>query len=465
MDGISKTQLLLREYALVLVFLVFVALSLCRSALAEEAAPPTRPLGRDLTPYTAPTEPGSSLPKVPEPTGEIGLRDALAAALQGNPELASLSWEIRSREAQTLQANIRPNPELSVEVENFAGSGEQHGFDASEITISLAQLVELGGKRVKRTRVAELEMVLASWDYETKRVAVLTDTAKAFLLVLALQERANLVRELEAISSESVRSVASTVKAGAVSPIEEDRARVTLERVQLEAVRASKELEAARALLSATWGADTASFSRVQGDLHRSPEPPELERILAVSVESPEIARWNTEVAEREARLSLERAHRIPDIAVSIGGRYYAQGDDLGLVASFSVPLPLFDRNRGNILAARYQSSRAGAERRSAEVTVRSQITSAYRALEAAFIEVVALRDQIIPRAARVFDETRRGYATGLFRYVEVLDAQRTLFEAKRELLDVLTAYHIVATDIERLIATPLDQLQNTQRP
>ncbi|MCZ7619842.1 MAG: TolC family protein [Myxococcota bacterium] len=322
----------------------------------------------------------------------------------------------------------------------------------------------LGGKRASRKRVAQAETSLATWEYEARRVAVLTDTTKAFLLVLALQERLNLVRELESLGNETLRSVSSTVRSGAVSPIEEDRARVALERVQLEAVRAAKDLESARVLLAASWGATSARYSRALGDLDRAPEPPPLDRLLAATTESPEIARWNAEVEEREARLALARAQRIPDVFASVGGRYYGEGEDLGLVAQLSVPIPLFDRNRGNILDARHRIARASAERRSAEVGVRSQLESALRSLEAAHAEVLALRDRIIPRATHVYDETRRGYATGLFRYVEVLDAQRTLFEAREDLLTTLTTYHAVATDIERLTATPLQQFDDTER-
>lgn len=431
-------------------------------AAEPEVSP--RPLGRALPAYTAPADPTSAGLESPEPGGDLTLRDALAAALRGNPELASLSFEIRSREARALQANLRPNPQLGVEVEDFGGSGDVSGFDASQTTISLAQLVEIGGKRTGRKRVAQAETSLASWDYEARRVAVLTDTTKAFLLVLALQERLDLVHELESLGKESLRSVASTVRSGAVSPIEEDRARVALERVQLEAVRAAKDLEAARVLLAASWGATSASYSRALGDLDRAPDPPALDRLLAATTESPEIARWNAEVEEREARLALARAQRTPDVVASIGGRYYGEGEDLGLVAQLSVPIPLFDRNRGNILDARHRIARAAAERRSAEVSVRSQLESALRSLEAAHAEVLALRDRIIPRATRVYDETRRGYATGLFRYVEVLDAQRTLFEAREDLLTTLTTYHAVATDIERLTAAPLQQFGDTER-
>ena len=240
---------------------------------------------------------------------------------------------------------------------------------------------------------------------------------------------------------------------------------MNLERVQLEAARSAKDLETARALLAATWGESTAGFARVKGELGTIPDLPPLAALLAAAPESPELARWNAEIAQREAAIALERSRRTPDLTVSLGARHFAEGSEAGLVAGISVPLPLFNRNRGNVLDARYRLARSKAERLLADVSVRSGLSAVYQDLAIAYSEAEALRERIIPRAQRVFQETRRGYATGLFRYVEVLDAQRTLFDARRELLDALAAFHLAVTDAERLIGTPLAELSGRSTP
>ncbi len=438
--------------------------SLAAPAFADDPATPRR-LGRELLVLEVPRDPEQPAAAAELPTGEITLRDAIAASLRGSPALATAGYDVRAREAQAIQAAARPNPELALELEDFAGSGSRSGLDGAQTTISLGQLVELGGKRAARVKLAERDTTLAGWDFETRRIAVLTDATKAFVAVLALQEREALVAELASLAGETLRSVASTVRAGAVSPVEEERARVNLERVQLEVARSAKELETARVLLAATWGESAASFGRVRGELGALPALPPLAALLAAAPESPELARWNSEIAQREAAIALEHTRRTPDLTVSVGARHFAEGSDAALVAGISVPLPLFNRNRGNILDARYRLARAEAERRLADVSVRSGVTAIYQDLAIAHSEAEALRDRIIPRAQRVFQETRRGYATGLFRYVEVLDAQRTLFDARRELLDALAAFHLAATDAERLTGTPLAELSGRSTP
>jgi cobalt-zinc-cadmium efflux system outer membrane protein len=82
-----------------------------------------------------------------ENKADLSLADALALALAHNPELATFSYEMRIQEANALQASLLPNPEFDAEIENFAGSGSLNGFDESELTLSIGQLIELGGKR------------------------------------------------------------------------------------------------------------------------------------------------------------------------------------------------------------------------------------------------------------------------------------------------------------------------------
>ncbi|MCC6641114.1 MAG: TolC family protein [Deltaproteobacteria bacterium] len=430
-------------------------------ARADDGVAP-RALGHGIPTFEAPAEPETDrIAQTEDPTGDLGLAEALRHALLRSPELADVSWEIRTREALALQASLLPNPEVSIETEQLGGTQDRDTIDSHQATLSIAQLVELGGKRSARVRLARAETTLAQWDFEAKRLAVVTDTARAFVRVLALQQRSELTKSLEDLATDTVRSVEATVSTGAVSPIETDRARVQLERIQLQALRTRHELEVARTLLAATWGASTASFTRAVGDLAAVTAPPPLEALAALVPENPDVARWNAEIAEREAALALERARRIPDVTIGSGPRYYTEAHDVALVMSVSVPLPLFDQNQGNILDSRHRLRRAAFDRRAAEVTVRSQLTATYQALAAAFGEVESLRDRVIPDAERVHRASREAYGRGLFRYVEVLDAQRTLFEARSQLVDALAAYHTAVADIERLTSTPLSASAN----
>lgn len=425
------------------------------TATAEE--PNRRALGGELPSYEAPRDPSAAVEgSVAQPVGAVSLRDALGAALLGSPDLAKFSFERRAAEARALQARALPNPEVETEVEDFAGRGSRSGFRGSQTTLRLWQLVELGGKRGQRMLAASLESDLSAWDYEVARLAVLTDVTKAFLLVLSLQERAHLADESLGVAETAVRSVDASVRTGAVSPVEAARARVAKERAATERSRVGRELDAARAQLAASLGGHGARFERVDGDLEEIDSPPALEALLDELADNPDIARWGTEIARRRALLDLERARMTPDVTLSLGGRFYADDDSAGAVGSVSVPLPLFDRNRGNVLAAHQELNAASAEKRRSEVRARAELEAAYQALRSAYDTVRAIDERVLPQAQEAFDGAQRAYASGLFRYVEVLDAQRTLFEVKAEHIDALVAYHTARADAERLIGAPL---------
>src|SRR5262249_23572429 len=146
----------------------------------------------------------------------------------------AFSWEVRAREAHTIQAGLLPNPALETEFEDFAGSGFRRGWNVAQSTVGLAQLVELGGKRAKRYRLATLEKDLAGWDYETRRLSVLATTTKAFIAVLVTQDRLALAEELVQLATRTVTTVAGTVKTGAVSPVEQARAEVARAQAEIE---------------------------------------------------------------------------------------------------------------------------------------------------------------------------------------------------------------------------------------
>jgi cobalt-zinc-cadmium efflux system outer membrane protein len=249
------------------------------------------------------------------------------------------------------------------------------------------------------------------------------------------------------------------VRAGATSPVEASRAAVAAEQVGIERERTSRALEASRAALAAAWGARVATFERVIGDLDSVAPPPDYASLSRALADDPDVARWATEVAAREAALASERAQRVPDLTFELGPRFYGEGSRAAMVAGFSVPLPLWDRRRGGVLQAEYRLKRAAAERAAAEVAAEAQLRSAYEALAAAQAEVVALRERALPAAQSAYSGALEGYRTGRFRYLEVLDAQRTLFELRGSQIDALAAYHTAAADLERLTGTPLDRL------
>jgi len=414
--------------------------------------PEPRPLGRDLP--TIQLDAGATEPPVVR--GDLTLRQALSLSLLHSPELASFSWEVRAREAAALQAGLLPNPELGIEMENFAGSGDYQGINSAETTVTLSQLVELGGKGAKRRANATLETDLAGWDFETRRLDVLTATAKAFVTLLTAQERLAQAEELANLAENFFGTVSARVEAGKVSPVEEARAQVPLAMARVARERARLALEAGRKELAALWGDDSATFDRAVGALGSIVPVPPLEQLAPLVDQNPDVARWKTEEQQRSAKLELERANAIPDLTLYAGGRNIRDTSDNAIVAGLSIPIPLFDRNQGGIAAAHAARGKALSESRAAHNRALAALSSNYRDLKAAFLEVRTLEEQILPAAEQSFEATDFGYREGKFGFLEVLDAQRTFFEVKGQYLEALAAYHEARAGVERLIGASL---------
>ena len=431
--------------------------------VADSALEPRR-LGRELQTYHAPAEFGvdeHAATTFTEPTGLLTVPTALAAALLNSPALAAFSWEVRAREAHALQAGLRPNPEVGFEVEEFGGGGRT-AFDGPETTFLLGQLLELGDKRAKRQRLATLERDLAAWDYETRRLDVLTTVAKVFVVTLAAQERVSLEEEQVQLAQEVLQTVARQVKAGAVSPVEETRAQVALASSRVELSQRKRERTAAQLQLGATWGSTAVTFSAVSGDLETIVPPPSADDLLPHLIHNPDIARWSVEKEQRHAALELEQARQIPNVEVGAGVRYFNADTSAALVFETRMPLMLFDRNQGGIQEAHARLAKAEAEQRAAQVQTRATLAAAHQSLVSAFEQVSALRDSIIPQAQSAFEGVSLAYQRGRLRYLDVLDARRTLFKLRGQYVAALASYHTAVADVERLIAEPLAALDHT---
>ncbi|MDH3585269.1 MAG: TolC family protein, partial [Phycisphaerae bacterium] len=428
-------------------------------ALYDQGWVTPRPLAADVASHRPPARPlgaGEVAGAIPGIEGVVTARSALAAALLHNPNLQSFSWEMRVREARALQAGLRPNPEVGIEIENFAGSGATSGFDSAETTALLSQLIPLGGKTTKRRRVAELDRDLAGWDYEAARLDLATKVAVALVGVEAAQRREHLAVDKLEIARQLYAAADQKVLAGAAPPLERTRATVLQETSRIGVRRARQALAAARHDLAATWGAERPVFERVAVDLQRIRPIPAYDVIRARLPQSPRLARWATEISRREAQVDLARAGRVADVTAGAGVRRLEQSDDTAAVVEFSVPLALFDRNQGGILEARYALAKARAQEQVEHLDARTALARAHQELDTAFIEAAALRDTVLPAAQQAFAAVNKSYRAGQSSYLQVLDAQQSFFDARDRYIEALAAYHGAVAAVEGMTGQPL---------
>ncbi len=393
----------------------------------------------------------------------LTLEEAVSRALQGNPKLQVFGLEQPIRTALATQAGRKPNPELDLELENFAGSGAVGGLDATEYTLSIGQLMERGGKRARRFETARLQADLADWDYRTVRLDVIGRTGRAFISVLQAQERLQLSERMIEVAGQELEAVKRRIEAGSASPIELTRAEVSLATAELDRTRRLLDLESARNGLAALWGDAEATFGRAVGALERVPAPPTLESLTGRLENNPDLARWRTEQARRRANLSLQQAMGSVDVTARAGIRRFAETGDNAFVLGLSLPLAVHDRNRGNIRAAQYGIEQATLAQRAAALDLRVALSASYLQLQTAFTEITTLREKILPAAQQAMTRAEEAYGRGLFSFTDVLAVRLNYFQLQERYVTSLARYHLRITDLERLVAGPLDSNPSAQ--
>jgi cobalt-zinc-cadmium efflux system outer membrane protein len=398
-----------------------------------------------------------------EPRNALTLKQALALALLKHPDLASYSLEIRAREARALQAGAFPNPEIELEIENWGGNKDRRRFEAAESTLAISQLIEVSGKRSKRQQAAVLEKENAGWDYEAKRLDVLTEVNKTFVTAVTEQERLAFIEDLYRLALQSRDIAAARVEAGKASPIDETRSSAELGKTKIELERAKTSLDAARKRLALACGLEAPSFGNIQGELALAASIPSFDELASRIGKNPDLARWSTETAQRRALVNLERANRIPDPSIRAGVRRFNENKETAFIAAISFPLPLFNGNSGSIAEAELRLAKAEKEQRAAELKTRAALTDAYQTLTSAFDEANALKNEVIPALQSAYDAVQEGYRYRKFGQIDVLDAQRTLFESRNRYVDARGSFLKAFADIERLTgAGPEPRLKPT---
>lgn len=391
---------------------------------------------------------GPSVSHAVEVAGPLTLQSALALAMKANPELSAAQYELQAVEASVLQAGVLPNPSLELGVEDTRRQ-------TRESTLQLSQSIELGGKRSARTTAAERGRDAAMAELNAKRAEVRAAVIAGFFDVLSAQERMRLAQESVELAQRATTIASKRVASGKVSPVEETKARVAESSVRLELAQARSELVSARKRLSATWGNPAPRFEMVDGQLDIVPELPELSILSQRLVTAPVLTRARHEVDRRQALAQVERSQRIPDLTVSLGVK---RSEELGrnqAVIGLSVPLPLFNSNRGNVLESLRRVDKARDELSAAEIRLDGELAQAYEKLSVSRQEAESLQKDVVPGAQSAYDAAAKGFEFGKFGFLDVLDAQRTLLQAKSQYLRALSEAHRAAADIDRILGEP----------
>ena len=390
----------------------------------------------------------------PGTPSSIDLPTAIRLALD-QPAVRAAAHEVSASEATVDQAGRLPNPELE-----YLREGQQAGTRTT--TVQINQPIELGGKRQARVALAQGAVGLAKSEQMVLRQQVRSDVIASYYEVLVAQQRQELARALSELARKSVEVAGKRVAAGKISPIDETKARLAAVDAATELNQATAQLVVARTKLGALIGRPAESVI-LREPADQLPQVKPLETLLSQAKDATSVQRARSQLAAQEAQTSVERAARVPDLTLSVGSQRDDQVGRRQAVVGLSVPLPLFNRNEGNLRAALRRTDKAREELAAAQVNASSELATAYTRYEVARNEAMLLRQDVIPNARSAYELTLKGFEYGKFPFLEVLDAQRTWFQAQsRQWNSMLEAYRAYA-DIERIAGTAEQDNRDTK--
>ncbi|MET0333783.1 MAG: TolC family protein [Rhizobacter sp.] len=410
----------------------------------------TPPVSQPVSPPQAASV-SASAASAPATSGGLTLDAAVQTALRQNPLLRAAEADVAASRGAMDQAGVLPNPSLGVDQEDTRR-------ETRTTTVMLSQAFELGGKRAARVELARSGRDLAMADLAARQAEVRASTIQAFFNALIAQERAKVAEESLGIAASGSAAAARRVTAGKVSPIEETRARVAEATTRIELRQAQAERQMALRALSLAMGVSEGSVGPLDGRADTLPTPPSTETVAQRLQQAPSLRRAHSEVQRANAAYELERARRIPDLTVSLGAKRAAETGRNQPMIGVSIPLPLFDSNKGAQLETLRRRDAAQALAESEEQRLRSEVLQTLDQLQARASEAQTLRQDVLPGAQSAYEATSRGFDLGKFSFLEVLDAQRTWLQARTQYLQSLAEVYRATAELERRLGSPNDR-------
>ncbi|PTQ64950.1 cobalt-zinc-cadmium efflux system outer membrane protein [Sphingomonas sp. PP-CE-3G-477] len=362
---------------------------------------------------------------------------ALLRQTAASPRVAILDAGVEQAEGLAEQARARPNPSISVYGENFGGSSPYGGFGRTETTLQYNHPFELGGKRASRIEAGRAGIAAARARGVEGRVAYAYELARAYAGAEIADRRIALAEDEVEEATADLKVARALVAAGKEARLRQLRAETDLNALQsdLEAAKAGRTV--AFAQLSALAGIETPYTSLSESLLDRLAARPSTGPIDPLATVSVRAAQADRDAAER--RIVVERKRALPDVTAQIGVRRLEIDNATAVVAGISLPLAIFDRNRGNIAAAEAELRGAEARAQIVRLDARAAAGSAQALIDSADRRAVAA-DRTLATAEETYRLARLAYEAGKSPLIELLAARHGLGVARGVVLDAAAA-------------------------
>jgi cobalt-zinc-cadmium efflux system outer membrane protein len=385
----------------------------------------------------------------------ISLAKALQLSLANNRDLQLYPYQRSSAEALLLQAGLRPILSAELSVENALGGGDYNSFEASETTLTLSKVIELGEKREQRIDVAQAQQDQLSTEYELSRLDVLAESSRRYYHILTLQALAKINAQRLTEDRRAFEAISTRNRAGAAAAADVSKLELRVARSRATAQKLLNEKVLAVQRLAAMWQAE-ADFEGVEGDLSVIPVLPTLPALHSAIDRAPRLQQQFSLQRLADARVELAQANGRSDLTLGLGVRHFEASNDQAMVFSVAMPLAFSNPNEGRIRAARADLQRSTRNTQLLAQTLKLELLQVYQHLQNNRDRALQVRDELLPLALKLIEATRRGYQLGQYSVLQWTDAQAERFALERELVNLYGAIYLQLLELERITGEPL---------
>jgi cobalt-zinc-cadmium efflux system outer membrane protein len=388
-------------------------------------------------------------------------------AHDSNPTLRQAEAEIRAANARRQQASLYPNPTVGYTADEVRGGsvgGGKQGF-------FVEQTIVTAGKLGLSRNVFANEANVAAIEAEEQRMRVTSAVRMAFLRVLAAQELLDARRDLAKIAEDSTETQSRLQSTGQADESEVLESEIETQRMRIAARMQENTLREEWRSLAAVIGRPDMPVATVEGNLEKDwPDLNEEQIVDTIASQSPAVHIAEATATRAQAVLARAKRAAIPDLQLRAGMEY--NNDLLGSVpfakgwegiAGVGVQLPIFNRNQGEVAAARADIDRAQQEKQRIALTLRERAATTVDEYANARLMATEYRDAILPRAKKAYALRVEKYGQMLASYPRVLESQRKLYELQTEYIAALENVWTTGIALQGYLLT--DGLESPARP
>lgn len=373
----------------------------------------------------------------------LSLEQVFEIAARDNLQVNAVRRRLAVAEAGISIAGQRPNPDF---ITSYTRSEPR-------LNLSVSQPVELGGKRGKRIAVARNEAQLTQLEVDTALRQLRRDVRAAYFSLALARDNIGLGQQTVEQAQKLLEIAEARFEAGDIAQFEVMQARLGVERATNELARLENAELAARAPLNLLLNRALEMPLTLLDSLFANQAAPfaATELITRALSENVEVRTAEQQIVTEQSRLRLTKAQRIPDLLLEPGIESFDPSlpNNYAFKMQVTVPLPIFNRNRGEIARSNALVSQLSAERDALRQRIASEIGQAALRVAGARQQVEFYETKLLPDAQRVLEMALESYRAGQTGVLPVMDAQRNVREVRQAYLQALFDYQTSLADLE----------------